>query len=106
MGINRTAPSGSPDLDALGRLISPIAKRCNVTKVFLFGSRARGDCVTDSDYDFVIEVSDSYDIGDHVRFIDGVSEALGAEVDVITRRSLTDDSFSKDVLREMVYVCR
>ncbi|MBO5547396.1 MAG: nucleotidyltransferase domain-containing protein [Candidatus Methanomethylophilaceae archaeon] len=93
------------DLESLGRSISPIAKRCNITGVFLFGSRARGDFDENSDYDLVVDVNDDYDIGDHVRFIDDVSKALGHDVDVITRRSLNDDRFSKDVLREMVHVC-
>ena len=62
------------DLESLGRSISPIAKRCNITGVFLFGSRARGDFDENSDYDLVVDVNDDYDIGDHVRFIDDVSK--------------------------------
>ncbi len=105
MSVEETVPPGNLDLYSLGILISPIVKRCNITKVFLFGSRARGGHTANSDYDLVVEVNDDYDIGDHVRLIDGVSEALGTEVDVITRRSLTDDNFSRDVLKEMVYLC-
>ena len=102
----------SSDVDArsaaikeLGDIIAPIAARCNITKVYLFGSRARDDYTDDSDYDFIIEVKPEYRWGDHMDFIEGAKEALGHDVDVVTKRSLTDDNFSKRVLREMVYVC-
>ena len=33
-------------------IVAPIAEKYGVKKVFLFGSRARGDYREDSDYDF------------------------------------------------------
>ncbi|MBE6524573.1 MAG: nucleotidyltransferase domain-containing protein [Thermoplasmata archaeon] len=92
-------------IEDLGKVIAPIAAKYNITKVYLFGSRARGDCTSDSDYDFIIEVTPEYRWDDHMGFIDSVSKVLNSNVDVITRRSLTDDNFSKDALREMIYVC-
>ena len=95
----------SAAIKELGDLIAPIAARCNITKVYLFGSRARDDYTDDSDYDFIIEVKPEYRWSNHMDFIEGAKEALGRDVDVVTKRSLTDDNFSKRVLREMVYVC-
>jgi len=89
----------------LGEVIAPIAVKYNITKVFLFGSRARDDYTDESDYDFLIEVNPNYSWDDYMDFIEDASKALDRDVDVVTRRSLTDDNFSKDVLREMVYVC-
>ena len=96
---------GELTIEDLGRVIAPLAAKYNITKVYLFGSRARGDYTRDSDYDFVIEVTPEYRWDDHVDFIESASKALNSNVDVVTRRSLTDDNFSKDVLREMIYVC-
>ncbi|MBQ8179169.1 MAG: hypothetical protein IJ026_01825 [Candidatus Methanomethylophilaceae archaeon] len=39
-------------------------------------------------------------------FIESVSAELGCDVDVVTRRSLRDDNFSRTVQREMVRICR
>jgi len=89
----------------LGEVIAPIAAKYNITKVYLFGSRARDDYTDESDYDFLIEVNPDYRWDDYMDFIEDASKALDRDVDVVTRRSLTDDDFSKDVLREMVYVC-
>lgn len=89
----------------LASIIAPIAAKYNITKVYLFGSRARDDYTDDSDYDFIIEVNSDYCWDDYMDFIEDASKALNRDVDVVTRRSLTDDNFSKDVLREMVYVC-
>jgi len=103
--VEHSIKVGTRDLEELRDLISPLASRYNITGVYLFGSRARGDSVEDSDYDFVIEVAPDYDWKDHMGFIEDASKVLGRDVDVVTRRSLTDDRFSKDVLREMVHVC-
>lgn len=96
---------GGMTIEDLGKLIAPIAARYNITRVYLFGSRARGDFNSDSDYDFIIEVAPEYRWDDYVDFIDSASKALNGNVDVIIRRSLTDDNFSKDVQREMIFVC-
>ena len=95
----------SAAIKELGGIIAPLAARCNITKVYLFGSRARDDYTDDSDYDFIIEASPEYDWDDHMDFIEGAKEALGHNIDIVTRRSLTDGDFSKRVLSEMVFVC-
>lgn len=41
-------------LDELKGIVGPIASRYNIRRVYLFGSRARGDFDDDSDYDFII----------------------------------------------------
>ena len=97
-----TRPAAIRELEDI---IAPLAARCNITRVYLFGSRARDDYTDDSDYDFIIEVKPEYSWSNHMDFIEGAKEALGHNVDVVTRRSLTDDNFSKRVLSEMIYVC-
>ncbi len=41
-------------LDELRDVIGPIAIRYDIKRIYLFGSRARGDNDEDSDYDFII----------------------------------------------------
>ncbi|MBI3784232.1 MAG: nucleotidyltransferase domain-containing protein [Deltaproteobacteria bacterium] len=44
---------------ALGRLVADLAARPHVTRVWLFGSRARGDARERSDIDLAIEAPDA-----------------------------------------------
>jgi len=90
--------------EALRRLIGPIARKYNITAVSLFGSRARGDGREDSDYDFLIDVSDQYTFHDRIGFTDEMSGILHRSVDVVTRRSLLDDDFSKELLEQEVRI--
>ena len=92
-------------LEELRAVVEPIAHRNNVLSVSLFGSRARGDYSPDSDYDFLIDVPEDYTFSQYLAFTDQLSERLGTKVDVVTRRSLKDNGFSRTVIQEEVFVC-
>ena len=49
-------PSGA---DVLDEIVSRLTRHLDPEHVYLFGSRARGDSESDSDYDILIVVSDS-----------------------------------------------
>lgn len=91
-------------IEELRKLVAPIAEKSNVTGVSIFGSRARGDYDSDSDYDLLIDVNDDYSFEDYLFFKDSLSESLQCDVDVITRRSLTGDQFAKDIVREAIRI--
>ncbi len=99
-----TDMTGSGSVSDLASVIGPIAYRCNVTAVFLFGFRACGEHMDGSDYDLPIEVNGDYCWDGHMGFTEPVSAALAR--DVVTRRSLRDDNFPRTVQREMVRICR
>lgn len=92
-------------IEELRHVVAPIARKNNVLSVSLFGSRARGDHNKNSDYDFLIDVPEDFSMSNYSRFIDQLRESLGTDVDVVTRRSLKDNRFSKTVLQEAVFVC-
>ena len=85
-------------------IISPIAKRYGVERVYLFGSRARGDNSSDSDYDFSIDPGRMDNILDFFSFIDELEDALESRVDVVSRRSLKEDCFYKYMVADEVVV--
>ena len=62
-------------LDELRGIVAPIASRYNVRRVYLFGSRARGDYTRDSDFDFFLVLD-----YDKVTLTE-LEEALGNRVD-------------------------
>jgi len=85
-------------------IISPIAERYGIERVYLFGSRARGDNSSESDYDFSIDPGRMNNILDFFSFIDELEEALGSEVDVVSRRALKEDHFYKYMVADEVIV--
>ena len=81
------------DIDKLSELISPIAEKYGVEKVYLFGSRARGDYTDDSDYDFSIEQGSLVRLKDYLSFIDELEAVLNCRVDVVCRSDVGNSGF-------------
>ncbi|MCR4845387.1 MAG: nucleotidyltransferase domain-containing protein [Eubacterium sp.] len=71
------------ELNRISGVVSPVAQKYGVTRVFLFGSRARGDDNTDSDYDFLISKGDINTLLKYAAFIDELEEQFGTKVDVV-----------------------
>ncbi len=86
--------------EELCRIVAPIAEKRGVEKIYLFGSRARGDYDEKSDYDFYI-------LPGRIRSLIGLSglmgdlkEALGAEVDIVSESPHIKEELLKEVLRD------
>ena len=68
-------------------------------RVYLFGSRARGDNTEGSDYDFCILTPDDYGLFEVGGFYADLRDALSTDIDVVCEESLRND-FSREVLRD------
>ena len=75
------------DIRDIQRTVRPIARRHGVERVYLFGSRARGDERADSDYDFLISKGNVNTLIRMASFWSDMEEALHAPVDVVTDTS-------------------
>ncbi|MCR5825119.1 MAG: nucleotidyltransferase domain-containing protein [Oscillospiraceae bacterium] len=75
------------DIQMLQRLVRPIALRHGVERVYLFGSRARGEARSDSDYDFLISKGKVTSLLRMASFWSDMEDALHAPVDVVTDTS-------------------
>ena len=71
----------------LARIVSPIAASYGVDKLYLFGSRARGDQRPDSDYDFLISKGEVQTLFLHAALWQALEDALQSSVDLITDSS-------------------
>jgi hypothetical protein len=91
-------------IEEIVKIVSPIAERYGIERVYLFGSRARGDNSSNSDYDFSIDPGRMDNILDLFSFIDELEEALSSEVDVVSRRSLREDSFYRYMVAKEIVV--
>lgn len=69
-------------------IVSDIASRYGMIRVYLFGSRARGDSSPDSDYDFIVLAPDELDLFDLGGFYGDMEDAFG-KVDVICEESMS-----------------
>ncbi len=87
-------------IDEIRHIVKPIAEEYGMKKVFLFGSRARGDYRPDSDYDFLIVAPSDCTLFTLGGFFTDLKEALGSEIDVVCKNGLHKDfadTISKDV---------
>ncbi len=82
-------------IEDLRKIINPIAEKYHVSKVFLFGSFARGDNHENSDVDLRIDKGDLKGMFALCGFYTEVEEALQMKVDLITTGSLEDDFLRK-----------
>ena len=86
--------------EELCEIVAPIAEKRGVDKIYLFGSRARGDSDEKSDYDFYI-------VPGRIRSLIGLSglmqdleEALGTKVDIVSEDPYIGKEFFQEVLRD------
>ena len=75
-------------MNELENIISPIAEKHNVDRVYLFGSYARGEANDESDIDLLIEggkIRGMFGLG---RLYDELINALGKSIDLVTMEGL------------------
>ncbi|MCL2149271.1 MAG: nucleotidyltransferase domain-containing protein [Methanomassiliicoccaceae archaeon] len=92
---------GGLPFERLREVVAPIAAEHGITRVCLFGSRARGDYHEGSDYDFCIAVPDDYDLFDIGGFLYDLKEAVGGNVHIVCEDSaLKRPSLMEEILRD------
>ncbi|MEO5805636.1 nucleotidyltransferase domain-containing protein [Devosia sp.] len=78
------------------RALKPDLEKQGITRVSLFGSRARADNRPDSDIDLIIEVEpdQKFSLLDIVGVGQSIEDRLGLPANIFMRRSLTPDFLS------------
>ena len=92
------------DIEELSRLISPIASKYGVEKMYLFGSRARGDYSDNSDYDFSIDQGSLVRLRDYLDFIDELESVLNCKVNVVTRDDVGKSGFYHSMIASEILI--
>lgn len=90
--------------EELCEIVAPIAEKYGAERIYLFGSRARGDNSCNSDFDFLVALG-------RIRglklcgLLRELEETLGTKVDIVTEGALSEDDFSKELFqdRRLVY---
>jgi hypothetical protein len=92
------------DIIAKLKQAAPALRDKGVTRLAIFGSRARGDAREDSDLDVLIDVDDARFKGlDLVRAQDIVKQATGLETQVEMRRSI-EPRFATRIADDLIEV--
>jgi predicted nucleotidyltransferase len=69
-------------IQEIKKLIAPVARKFGVTRMWLFGSYARGEATVDSDINFRFDRADAgWGIIKLINFQNELSDALGAPID-------------------------
>jgi len=91
------------EVQRIREAVEPIASRYGIEKMYLFGSRARGDCRENSDYDFYIELNEVWGLFRLSSFFQDLHDAVGSEIDLLDSISV-DPSFLNTILSEGVVI--
>ena len=83
------------NINEIKEIVSKIAVRYGISKILLFGSRAKGNEKLESDYDFLITNGNMKSLLEFSGFCLDLEDAFNAPVDVIT-----DTSFDEDLIVE------
>ena len=89
------------NVEEIKRIVAPIAETHGVTRLYLFGSRAKGTDNADSDYDFFISKGDIKSFITYMAFIHALEDALGTHVDVVTDTS-DDPDFLNSIKKDEI----
>ncbi len=90
-------------INEIKNIVSPIAQRYGVDRVFLFGSYARGEATPESDLDFRIDRGKLRGLFALGGMYSDLQEQFDKKLDLLTTASL-DDDFLKRISREEVLV--
>lgn len=87
--------------------ILQIAQKYGITRIFVFGSVARGDTTPQSDVDFLVDMQEGASLFGVAGFSYEAGQLLGVRVDVVPRSALprvSDRVFVDNVQKEAVLV--
>lgn len=91
-------------INELVNVISPIAEKHNVSRVYLFGSYARGEANEDSDIDLRIDAAQLKTLFALGGLYADLEEALGKSLDLVTTEALRkkkEDPLTRNFIRNM-----
>ena len=89
--------------EELCRIVGAIATAYGMRRVYLFGSRARGDNTADSDYDFFVVPDDDCGMFRLAGFFGKLQEALG-DVDVVCYDSAEGEDITERISEDLRFV--
>ncbi|MCF0145792.1 MAG: nucleotidyltransferase domain-containing protein [Eubacterium sp.] len=97
-------------VDSIRLLLLPAARKYKFSKVFLFGSYARGEATAESDVDLLVEGGTMENMFDYYNTKEALQDAFGKNVDLVMERAAERDNsrsgkrFREKLEREKVLI--
>ena len=97
-------------LDSIKALVQPVAKKYDISKIFLFGSYARGEATEKSDVDLLIEGGNYEGLIGYIGLNNHFEHAIGKKIDLLTVSALEENKtesgirFKKNIDSDKVIV--
>ena len=88
-------------LDEIKEIVSPIARRYDMRRVWLFGSYARGEATPDSDLDFRVEPDDNCGLIKYSGLWLALEAAFGRKIDLASSSSEGHTFLQKKFLEQI-----
>ncbi|MDR2698415.1 MAG: nucleotidyltransferase domain-containing protein [Candidatus Methanoplasma sp.] len=86
-------------------IVEPIASKYGIEKMYLFGSRARGDNCEKSDFDFFIHPGEIRSLFEISRLMRDLQNSLDQDVDIVSAGALKEgDVFITEIKKDGVLV--
>ena len=95
--------SSGPAVEDIRNAVTVAAEGTPILRVYLFGSRARGDNGCESDIDLALETDRGFSLVDAGLFAESVERGCARPVDVVSERWL-DTAVRDSMLRDRVLV--
>lgn len=73
------------NVEDLKKKILPVAQKYNLSSIYLFGSRARGDAHQNSDFDFYVEQQNVLGMFELSGLFQDLQELLNCDVDIVVK---------------------
>jgi len=86
--------------EEIREMVAPIVEKHGVDRIYMFGSRARGDNGRSSDFDFYIVPCRIQTLTKLCGLLRELEDALGGEVDIVSEGSSLRDDFTKEIFRD------
>ena len=98
-------------IEQIKERVEPIAEKYRLKSVYIFGSYARGQATEDSDFDFMVDITDSVVRGWIIGGLyNDLCDVFGEGTDLVTTGVLSQEQtdrtawFTKNVIRDRVLV--
>jgi predicted nucleotidyltransferase len=92
------------DRSEIKNIILSHLKEFNPIKVGIFGSYARGDNKTGSDFDILVEFKESPSLLTLIKLENDLSEILGVKVDLVTTGALKNKRIKKSIKKDLINI--
>lgn len=93
-------------IEEIAERVRPIAERYGISKVYLFGSYARGEATEESDVDLLVDADNIKSLFTLSGLCNDLENALQKELDLVTIRGLYNQNRNDELTKNFVVLLK